>query len=65
MVNFVNFVCVWAGGGRADFLCSRRNRQCLLASFQFVGGRVTDSTTHNRKDEGEKKLRQNNESGQN
>lgn len=51
-------VCGRAGGGRDDFLCSGRNRQCLLALFQFVGGRVRDSSRHNREEDGEMKLRQ-------
>lgn len=40
---FLFFVCVclWAGGGRADFLCCGRNRQ-LFAGFSpvcwFAGG---------------------------
>ncbi len=51
--------CVWGVLG-ADFLCSRRNRQCSLASFQFGGGRMRDGD-----DEGGMKQRQrkcNNES---
>lgn len=61
LVIFVNcvcvWVCVWADGGWADFLCSGRNRQCLLASFQFVGGRVRDGNRHNREGEGEMRQR--------